>query len=650
MCMRKKLFNRILLIMAMISFVVAMVEGYFYYAEYAGYPMFRFMLMLQNSVEAFAFSADISITSVIKNFATERSAFQVCVDYVYALIVFVAPLCTMTFLYKAFETVLKWNIKIHKDKMSEQIIVFGYNDRVKALLSKEKRCETGRRRKIQVVTAGELPSYDELNLLENGVTVVSFECLGASEAKLKRFYRDIKIKQAAMILLMEESYSKNFSLYHMLNDSADVPETAKIYCNCEEDSICRIIEAYYDGMDVAQKKNDLELIDVTQIQARKILQEHPLHAYYEGKDLPIEQWHVHMLILGFGKLGQQLLLQAMSQGVIHSGNRILIDVVDVRIDELKSVFENHFSSQYFDIQENEIRVRQGGADGQLILRFNKMDLRYKKFQQLLEELATEDPFTYAAVCVKDQDINLHCVLELERFFEKRDEKDISIGIRMDVDQRVARYLTQDQGLHKNVFAMESIEHALTLGDVLASDINEKAKEYAYIYSAMDVCCEEDMVDTALVGEGIRLKDIEETWRSLKLFMRDSNRDLSCHAPVKERAIREFGDRDTLIRTYFGPNGVLRKIGKRWVFRGTEEELVKQINDDPFLKEMAMLEHRRWCYAMAGRGWKAGKGPKNMALRENPCMVDWKTLCEVKPAVCKYDLQPMMLMYEQLAEE
>lgn len=649
MCMRKKLLNRILLIMAMISFAVAMVEGYFYYAKYAQYPMFRFMMMIQNSIEAFAFSADITLDSIIKNFATERSLLHVCVDYVYAVIVFIAPLCTMTFLYKAFEAVLKWNIQIRKDKSSEQILIFGYNDRVKALLSKEKSWEKGHKRKIQVVTAGELPSYDELNLLEKGVTVVSFECLGASEAKLKKFYRDIKIKQAAMILLMEETYSKNFSLYHMLNENEDIPETAKIYCNCEEESICRIIESYYDGTAPGENKKDLELIDVTQIQARKILQEHPIHAYYEGKDLPISQWNVHMLILGFGKLGQQLLLQAMTQGVIHSGNRIRIDVVDTKIDELKSVFENHFSSQYFEIQEDQIRVRDGGADGELILRFRKMDLRYKKFQQLLEELAAEEPFTYVAVCVKDQDVNLHCVLEMERFFEKRGQKDISIGIRMDVDQRVARYLTQDRDLHKNVFAMESIDHALTLGDVLASDVNEKAKEYAYIYSAMEVCCEETG-SYVNVGEKKDHKSKDQNWRELKLFMRDSNRDLSCHAPVKERAIQAFGDREHLIRTYFGPDGVLRKVGNRWVFHGTEEELVERINGDPFLKEMAMLEHRRWCYAMAGRGWRSTVGPKNMVLRENPCMVDWETLCERKPDVCKYDLQPMILMYEQLIEK
>jgi len=643
--MRKKLFNRILLIIAMISFVVAMLEGYFYYAEYAQYPVFRFMLMLQNSVEAFAFKAGISIASVVKKFATERSVFQVIVDCVYTVIVFIAPLCTMTFLYKVFETVLKWNIRIHRDKSSEQIIIFGYNDRVKALLSKEKGQAKEHKRKIQVVTAGELPSYDELNLLEKGVTVISFECLGASAGKLKKFYHDIRIKQAAMILLMEETYSKNFSLYHMLNDSEEVPEHVKIYCNCEEESICRIIESYYDSCDPSQKKKDLELIDVTQIQARKILREHPIHAYYEGTNLPVSQWHAHMLVLGFGKLGQQMVLQAMAQGVIHSGNRILIDVVDARIDELKSMFENHFSSHYFEMGEDEIRVKEGGADGELILRFRKMDLRYKKFQHLLEELSAEEPFTYVAVCVKDQDVSLHCVLEMERFFEKRGQKDVSIGIRMDVDQRVARYLTQDQGLHKNVFAMESVDHALTLGDVLASDINEEAKEYAYIYSSMDIRCE--VAVTEEKEEGAVAKDKDENWRELRLFMRDSNRDLSCHAPIKERAIREFGDRDSLIRTYFGPQGVLRKVGSRWVFRGTEEELVARINQDPFLREMAMMEHRRWCYAMARRGWRATDGPKNMSLRENPCMVDWETLCKVKPNTCKYDLQPLMLMYEQL---
>lgn len=646
--MRKKVLNRILLIMAVISFAVAMVEGYFYYEQHAQYPMFRFMLMLQNSVEAFAFKADISLEDIVKSFSVSQPAYRVLIDYVYALVVFIAPLCTMTFLYKALETVLKWNIRIHKDKTSKQIIIFGYNDRVRALLSKEKDLDKDHDRKIQIVTSGELPSYDELNLLEKGVTVVSFECLGASEAKLKRFYHDIKMDRAAVILLMEETYSKNFSLYQMLNESPDVPCDVKIYCNCEQESIRRIIEAYYDEVteEEAAKRKDLELIDVTQIQARKILQEHPLHAYYEGTKVPLAQWNVHMLILGFGKLGQQLLLQAMTQGTIHSSNRILIDVVDSRIDELKSVFENHFSSDYFTMTENEIRVKNGGADGELVIRFRKMDLRFRKFEELLTELTEKDPFTYVAVCVKDQDVSLHCVLEMERFFAATGQENVSIGIQIDMDQRVAHYLSGNQSLHKNVFAMESVNYALSLGDVLASDINEKAKEYAYIYSAMDIRCEVEITDKEAAEKG-KLKDKEENWRDLKLFKRDSNRDLSCHSQIKERAIRAFGDREALLIKYFGPEGVLRKIGKRWVFEGTEEELVRQINEDPFLKEMAMLEHRRWCYSMAIRGWRGTDGDKNEALRQNPCMVDWKKLCEVKSDTCKYDLQPLLLMYEQM---
>ncbi len=649
--MRKGFLNRILLIMAVISFAIAMVEGYFYYAEYASYPMFRFMLMLQNSVQAFAFNAEITVESIVEGFRWDRPVIQVIVDYIYTVTVFIAPLCTMTFLYRVFETVLKWNIRMHKDKTSERILIFGYNDRVKALLAKEKNLEKNRKRRIQIVTAGELPSHDELNLLEKGVNVFCFECLEADEFKLKKFYSDIHIKQVSTILLMEETYAKNFSLYQMLNESEDVPQYIKIYCNCEEESIRRIIEAYYDEIITGDKasRKDLELIDMTRVQARKILQEHPLHSYYEGSGVPLDQWHVHMLILGFGKLGQQLLLQAMTQGVIHSGNRILIDVVDAQVDELKSVFENHFSARYCEITENEIRVRPGGADGELILRFRCMDLRYKRFGQLLDELALEMPFTYVAVCVKDQDISLHCVLEMERFFAKRGETKVNIGIRMDLEQRVARYLSQDQCVHKNVFAMEGIRHALSLSDILATDINRKAKEYAYIYSMMDVRCEEDVTnqtDSSCVVD----KGIEENWQELKLFKRDSNRDQSCHAPIKERAIQAFGDRKTLLQTYFGPSGLLRNIGNRWVFQGTETELVDRINEDPFLREMAMLEHRRWCYSMAARGWRGSDGPKNEALRENPCMVDWETLCQVRPDTCKYDLQPLMLMYRQLSEQ
>jgi hypothetical protein len=119
--------------------------------------------------------------------------------------------------------------------------------------------------------------------------------------------------------------------------------------------------------------------------------------------------------------------------------------------------------------------------------------------------------------------------------------------------------------------------------------------------------------------------------------------------MKERAIQAWGEKEELLSCYFGPESRLRKMGHSWVFEGTEDQLVAYISREPFLKEMAMLEHRRWCYAMASRGWRDTKGPKNESLRENPCMTEWATLCRVKPETCKYDLQPLMLMYEQMTE-
>lgn len=640
----EKIANKILLILAVISFAIAMAESLIYYAEYSNYPLFYLVMVLQNSIQAFGFRTSISIQNVLKNLQDNAGIIQTIVGYAYSVVVLVAPLCTLTALYKVFEMLLKAHPSRFWFKDAENITIFGYNENVKALLQKEARSkEESKKRRIRIISKDKLPEADEKFLMENKAVFYCFDCLDASEDELKKFYKKIKLDKTQTVILYEKVSAKNFSLFYMMQKTKELlAKKVKFYCYYEENEIRHIMEDYYDGL---TKKPDLELFSVSELRARKVFEEHSIHSYYENKNIPLEKQTVHMLILGFGKLGQQLLLQAMNQAVLHSNNDIIFDVMDVKIEEQKNLFANHFSSSYMMMNENEWKIPNRNADGILKIRFHKIDARYKNFGKALVELSENCPFTYVTVCINDEKKSLHCMLEVEKFLQREKIENVPIGIRMEYDEQMVDYLMQNKSTHKNVFIISDVKNAISLDDMLSEKINQEAKEYHELYEQIHFICIPDLGNLSEVE-----KYPPTSWEYLKLYKRDSNRASGCHSKIEQEVLnQQKKSMEEIWEQYFSEGKLLWKPKRDLVFEGTEEAFLAKINEDEFLKEMAMMEHRRWCYYMASVGWRYRTGKKEEKLRETPYLIDWEGLCRNHPDMCKYDLQPFILSMNKWKE-
>lgn len=72
------------------------------------------------------------------------------------------------------------------------------------------------------------------------------------------------------------------------------------------------------------------------------------------------------------------------------------------------------------------------------------------------------------------------------------------------------------------------------------------------------------------------------------------------------------------------------------------EMEKVINSEPLLKELAMIEHRRWTYFMIFEGFKYDKA-KNDNLKHNDCITKWSLLSKDKKDVLIYDLIPFIML-------
>ena len=460
--------------------------------------------------------------------------------------------------------------------------------------------------------------------------------------------------------------------YAFYNNIQSFHEQVKFYCYCEDEEIHDILEDYYNGL---KDKPDLELFSINELRVRKVYEEVPLHSYYFDKkhgmvkDVLVEDWNLHMVVVGLGKLGQRMILQAMTQGVVHSKSDMIFDVIDCNIEEQKEIFANHFSSLCMDMsKENEWQLGSPHADGRLIIRFHNMDARRKSFQSLLMDIGKDLPPTYIAVCITDEKNSLHCMLEVEKYLHRQGLVHVPVGVRMENDVRMSEFLISNNQKHKNVFVIEDIKNAISLDDMLSQSLNCAAKNNHYLYKKLNMVCnpQHEMVveDVEYISNKLMLteSEMETGWRALPLFKRDSNRASSLHLNVKRDILDAYKgiekDRDVFFEElwdkYFGKNGKIRKQGTQWVFKGTNEELNQYITKDVLLNEMAMMEHRRWCYFMASIGWKS---KYEQSIREeeskiHPCLVDWKELLTNEELCenCKYDLQSLLFILNQWKEQ
>ena len=696
--MKKKTDNkmgRVLGILAIASFIITLLEGIIFYgAETYADPIFKWMLIAQNSIKAFGFKSDIGLKDVSQMLQDNPNEIEVAIGYAYTLAIFVAPYCTLTIMYKMVERWLR--VKSWKwFSRKERCIIFGYNDEVKALLQERKEdrdtsskdgkagdyCKNYR---IHIVSP-DVDKDEEMQLLQRRIVVHKVDFLRLSEEQLEYFFKQIEVKKAKKIILFEQSSAKNFSLYQMFHNElwkkTYVNQDVKFFCRCEEEGIRRVIEDYHDtpirkkkatkdkeAADAIKVYKDLELISIPELRVRKLLKENALHKYYIDKKVEDRhQWKLHLLIIGFGKLGQQLALQAMSHGVVSSKAPILIDVIDYNIDEKKNIFANNFSDQYAEIGEDSISIPGEKADGDLTIRFHKMDIRYQQFHKLLSEygdINKDGIYTYVAICVKDADVSMHCMSVVERYLRDCGEADcqkyVNVAIRMECDKQMALYLNENNETYKNVFVIKESEDTISLMDLLHDKVDEDAKEFNRIYNSISIKSNSKdgkeaeaagEADAKVEGEEALRTKRNELWSQLELFRRNSNRALAYHQDVKEIALKQLYS-GKLTQLFVDNESILKQKGNSWVYDCSPEEFVKKQSDQkayPVVSEMSRLEHRRWCYFMASCGWRRTLNPKadkNDEQRENPCLCTWEELVENKMDTCSYDLMPMLLLVEE----
>ncbi|HPY86305.1 MAG TPA: hypothetical protein PLS20_14905, partial [Ruminococcus flavefaciens] len=349
--------------------------------------------------------------------------------------------------YKFLERLPRFIIFFRRDKNCRHIVVFGYNNDVKSML-KNNRSDP-KKNCIHIVTNESIDSEEIYRLNKSGYVVHYADVLKAAESELQFLLAKTHIETAANIILFESSSIRNFSLLQLFrlndNDSSErikLAQGTKISCRCEEEGIGRLIAEYYNSVAGTDAFFDLELVGLPEMQIHKMYSDHPIHTVYKGTDIPLKDWTAHLLVAGFGQLGQQAVLQAMNLGIVHESNRIIIDVFDSNIKIKKAVFLNQLSRDTFDISDNRVTLKSDAADGLLEINFHELNISHLSFYDLIRSKLDTEPYTYVVIALENIDLSVNCAIQLEELFDERGLK-VPILMRMDADRRLAGYISAE---------------------------------------------------------------------------------------------------------------------------------------------------------------------------------------------------------------
>ncbi|MBE6863316.1 MAG: hypothetical protein E7495_01895 [Ruminococcus flavefaciens] len=640
---------RFLYILAILSFFIATVQGALYYSSYELF--FKLLLVLQNSINAFGFKATVTIKDVVSYMNSEPTVLNKSVGYLYCIAVFTAPYCTISFMYKFLERILRLIINFRRGKNCEHILIFGYNSDVKSMLRNNKSIDL-KKNCVHIITAEDLATDEFYRLNKKGYLVHMIDVLKANESELPDLLEKIYAEKAKNVILFEDSSIRNFSLLQLfrLNEADDpsrikLPAGAKISCRCEEDGISRLIAEYYDKTSGTEAFFDLELIGLPEMQIHKMYSEIPLHTVYKNSDTPLHDWDVHLLVVGLGTLGMEAVLQAMNLGVVHEGNRIVIDVADPEIESKKHIFMNQFSEDTFDFSDSKLTLKSSAADGHMEINFYSMNAKYNDFYNHIRQNTKTDPYTYAVITLEDVDLSVNCVMQIEEIFCEHSAH-IPILMRMDSDRRLAGYISDASGVLADVSLIDDRSCVITLDMIINREIDKRAKEYNHFYNNISIISADD-TGTADNSDA----DAEKEWNKIRLFRRLSSKAAAYHDEVKNDIIPRLAAENGVelkekLEQLLGPSGlIMQYTGKAWRMNGTEQELLEQIKNDRFAYTLASLEHRRWCCYMASIGWRCGE--RSDRFRRNPCIVTQEELMKKLPDMCKYDLMSLMARYQKL---
>jgi voltage-gated potassium channel Kch len=343
---------------------------------------------------------------------------------------------------------------------------------------------------------------------------------------------------------------------------------------------------------------EIKFFNILENTARQMFRDSPPEVFAQE----LGQKFVHLLLIGFGQMGESMALQAAKVGHYANGLKLHMTVVDPEAEIKGKIFLQRYP--------NFRKISP--------LSFHQLSL--PDLQLLSEDLANiqngNPPFTCAIVCLESDKLGVTCALHLNTVL-----RDFPLPILVHVKEEIglaSLLRSKECGALKNgcIHPFGSLKRTCSIGMVLCEDIDFIARKYHEIH-----------VQQRMV-KGVSQDDPRQApWETLNENYKESDRQASEHLFVK-----------------------LRVIGCQARPIQGQQALPFSFSSNEKVEELARMEHDRWLAERWLAGWslcdESVSKEEQLKKKLNPWLIPWENLPD---RIKEYDRNFVTTIPEVLAQ-
>lgn len=453
----------------------------------------------------------------------------------------------------------------------QHIVISGLNEATKLLAMDLQQHE----KQVVIITKDESHSdIDELR--EIGAAFVFGDALVDSVLTKAR------VLQSSHFILMEENEANNIAVFmklkhHLERKKIEREKPINCFILIKDDRYNPIFEEIQSEIldsDNLRENLEFNLFNLNKLKAKLLFDYHPLYKtdLINMRD-KAETKKVHLVIVGFGNTGQQVLLQAAKLCHFINGEKLYVTVLD----------------KYADERESSFRRRYKKINQVCTIDFRTVDVNSLEFSKDHIVDANAPDITYISICLESDHLDFISGILLQEDYEN-----IPIAIEVRDDIKLANWIHNNSGRFKNIFCFGDLKDIFSSKVIIDEELDNLAKAINDYYN--------------------KANDPKWFWNNLTVFLKESNRAQADHIKTK-----------------------LHTMGLEMKQEPSPEDIVLDKLDyfehlHHFITDLAIAEHNRWNAFHYINGWDkkdpaAGGGRRDEKLKLHKSLVPWGELSE-----------------------
>lgn len=326
---------------------------------------------------------------------------------------------------------------------------------------------------------------------------------------------------------------------------------------------------------------NLKTYHLADLMARHFIQTYPPYSQVEADTAKASiKKDYHVIIIGFGDYGEQILLKLISQGQFYNRSfkaTVIEQSYNQNIGKFKRLYGNLIEKYKID--------------------FHHLDFDSDAFNQIIE--SSVNTLSAIIICTDDDQVNKRVGIEINQFLKnvEASAQTFMIYVKNAMPSAYIKKMHEDVNNYKNLAFFGAIDEVLS-PEIL---INEK----------LDLLAESIHDFYRIRSNGTMVE-----WKQLTPFLKDSNRNAALHIFTK------LG----LVGLKVMPASDVKESDR---IIDSKKALINHIGSQR-MKMLAKHEHLRWCAFHHIHGWKHqaiidGEPIKNNRLKTHGCLVSWEEL-------------------------